>query len=84
MAVENLDWYFTIAKQHVVCEDYALTGWEPVPYTIVCDGCSSSEHTDVGARVLAWSAKKALQQSCFSDCGAGNTKKRAGYPVKND
>ncbi len=68
MSVENLDWYFTIAKQHIVCEDYALTGWEPIPYAIVCDGCSSSEHTDVGSRILAWSAKKALQSSC-SDSG---------------
>ncbi len=62
MPVTNFDWYSTIAKQHVVCEDYTLTGWKPFPYMIVCDGCSSSEHTDVGARILAWSAKRALQR----------------------
>lgn len=62
MPVENLDWYCTIAKQHIVCEDYALAGWEPVPFVMVCDGCSSSEHTDVGSRMLAWSAREALQE----------------------
>ncbi len=66
MPGENLDWYFTIARQHIVCEDYALAGWDPVPYVMVCDGCSSSENTDVGARLLAWSAKKALQE-CWRD-----------------
>lgn len=81
MPVENLDWYFTIAKQHIVCEDYALIGWEPIPYAIVCDGCSSSEHTDLGSRILAWSAKKALQQYGLNSGHPTLTYSDVGYAV---
>lgn len=62
MSIENLDCYFTIARQHLVCEDYAFTGCEPIPHIIVCDGCSSSIYTDVGARLLAMSANKTLRE----------------------
>lgn len=81
MPLENLDWYFTIAKQHIVCEDYALTGWEPVPYAIVCDGCSSSQNTDVGSRILAWSAKKALQKYCVDSEDVLPAYNDVGYAV---
>jgi len=60
MSVENLDSYFTIAKQHIICEDYAINGADPIPHLIVCDGCSTSHNTDIGARILATSAKKSL------------------------
>ena len=60
MSVENLDCYFTIAKQHIICEDYAISEMAPTPHLIVCDGCSSSRNSDIGARILATSAKKSL------------------------
>lgn len=66
MSVENLDCYFTIAKQHIICEDYAISEMAPIPHLIVCDGCSSSRNTDIGARILATSAKKSLGE-CFED-----------------
>ena len=49
---------FAIGKTHAVCEDYATAGWQQngIPYAIVCDGCSSSPDTDIGARLLAVSA----------------------------
>jgi hypothetical protein len=62
MPIENLDCYFTIARQHMVCEDYALINPEPIPHIIVCDGCSTSNKTDIGARILATSASKALRE----------------------
>lgn len=62
MPIENLDCHFTIARQHTVCEDYALTNPEPIPHVIVCDGCSTSNKTDIGARILATSASKALRE----------------------
>lgn len=62
MLIANLDSYFTIAKPHLVCEDYAGTSIEPVPHIIVSDGCSSSVNTDIGARLLAASATKALRE----------------------
>lgn len=61
MPVKNLDSFFTIAKQHVICEDYTLVGSHPIPHLILCDGCSTSNHSDVGARILAICAQKALK-----------------------
>lgn len=48
------DWFFAIGKSHAICEDYAIDGDKCV---IVSDGCSSSKHTDLGARLLAHSAR---------------------------
>lgn len=68
----NTDCYFERGKTHLVCEDYALVearpavvpdnewGFAPVretPFILVSDGCSSSKHTDVGARRLCFAAK---------------------------
>lgn len=54
----NTDSYFEIGTSHNICEDYALSGTtDTVAYAIVCDGCSSSKHSDVGARLLAHIAK---------------------------
>ncbi len=57
------DAFFTIGKTHKVCEDYARAGDIPFrgdgpdrTYAIVCDGCSSSADTDIGARFLALGA----------------------------
>ena len=49
------DSYFTNAKKpEKSCQDYALNNdMIEFPYAIVCDGCSSSRHTDIGARILA-------------------------------
>lgn len=58
----NSDVYFTIGKSHKVCEDYALAGSNKHrgSYAIISDGCSSSDHTDVGARLLCHTACSAL------------------------
>lgn len=54
----NTDHYFAIGQTHEVCEDYALSGvTNGVGYAIVCDGCSSSEGVDFGARALAYTAR---------------------------
>ena len=59
----NTDCYFEIGNSHTICQDYALAGRinEHLSYAIVSDGCSSSEMVDVGARLLAHSAKEYLQ-----------------------
>ena len=44
----------------MICQDYVLSGTKPVPYIIVSDGCSSSERTDVGARIIVHLAEKYL------------------------
>lgn len=57
-----LDSYYTIGKLHLYCEDYVYRGWEPFPYAILADGCSASPNSDVGARLLALNARRALPQ----------------------
>lgn len=44
-------------SNHLMCEDYSISGVHPavvdVPYLIVCDGCSSSDLTEYGSKILA-------------------------------
>ncbi len=56
------DSFFTIGKSHDICEDYACNGVfnDEIAYVIVCDGCSSSTHTDFGSRILSKSIEKNL------------------------
>jgi len=57
----NTDVYYEIGSSHRVCEDYTLSGiFEDMAYTIVSDGCSSSKHSDLGARLLTHVAKGVL------------------------
>jgi hypothetical protein len=52
-----IDSIFSIGKDHKVCEDYVLIDKEKIPFIIVSDGCSSSDHTDIGSRIIAINAK---------------------------
>jgi len=56
----NIDTFIEIGASHDICQDYVISGTEPFPYVIVSDGCSSSKDTDVGARLLALSARNFL------------------------
>jgi hypothetical protein len=48
------DSLFFKGTSHALCEDYATHWLEPnLAAAIVCDGCSSSQKSDVGARLLA-------------------------------
>jgi hypothetical protein len=52
---------FTIGDSHLICEDYAMNlQVEGNHHIAVCDGCSSSEMTDIGARLLALTALAVL------------------------
>lgn len=44
------DAVFKIGASHKVCQDYAIATPSKV---VICDGCSTGRHVDVGARVLA-------------------------------
>lgn len=67
----RLDTWFSIGDSHEVNQDYALSGTNPVPHLIVADGCSSSAHTDVGARLLSWAASGCLaDQEIIRDPGS--------------
>lgn len=58
----HIDHLLKIGKIHEVCEDYIVSGYDPVPYIILSDGCSSSKDTDVGARILCHRARQYLQR----------------------
>jgi hypothetical protein len=58
----NANSTFSIGKDHIICEDYALAYAGPtISYAIVSDGCSASPEVDFGARCLAMSAKRELR-----------------------
>lgn len=56
---------FAMGAGHVVCEDYALASSADaaIAFAIVADGCSGSPGSDVGARILAHSCRRALQEA---------------------
>lgn len=57
----NTDCAFWIGRTHEVCQDYALAATQKgFSYVILADGCSSSDDTDIGARLLAKSAEHLL------------------------
>jgi len=56
----HTDHFMEIGSSHKVCEDYIISGMDPVPHVILSDGCSSSENTDVGARILCYTARRYL------------------------
>ncbi len=58
----KLDSFFTMGKQHFVCEDYVLTSMDGKA-AFLSDGCSSSPHTDLGARFLCLCGAKALAEN---------------------
>jgi serine/threonine protein phosphatase PrpC len=55
-----LDQFLEIGSQHKVCEDYIIHGETPLPYIILSDGCSSSNNTEMGSRILCYLAKQFL------------------------
>jgi hypothetical protein len=57
----HTDAFMEIGATHLVCEDYARGvtvqhKGEPLPLAVLSDGCSSSPDTDLGSRLLTWTA----------------------------
>lgn len=58
----NTNAYYEIGSSHRVCEDYALSGtYKDMAYAIISDGCSASDDTDIGARLLSTIAKGVIK-----------------------
>lgn len=55
-----VDSFSTNGNLKKTCQDYSISDFDPIPYAIISDGCSSSRFTDVGARILAHCAKSTL------------------------
>jgi hypothetical protein len=78
----NADSTFQIGKDHIVCQDYALSAaGAGIAYAIVCDGCSASPDVDFGARALAMAAKNRLW---FTGAPWFTNAKTFGYDVIRD
>ena len=52
------DTFIEIGSQHNMCEDYIISGPNHI---ILSDGCSSSEHSEMGARFLCYMAQEFLK-----------------------
>lgn len=55
------DTFIEIGSQHKVCEDYIVSGTDPVfnaPFIILADGCSKSKDSEMGARIICHLAKQ--------------------------
>lgn len=64
----NADLYFDIGKSHTVCQDYSkLTTIGDRVAVFLSDGCSSSPHTDYGARFLCTAAARQWVSGEFKD-----------------
>jgi len=57
----NIDTFIKGGANHNMCEDYILSGLLPRPYIIISDGCSSSDNTETGARILCHLAKQYIK-----------------------
>lgn len=55
------DKFSQIGSSHCENEDFAVIGDENNPFIIVCDGCSSSENTSTGSRIIALCAAEILR-----------------------
>lgn len=52
---------FFIAHNKDICQDFTLSNDKlEIPYVILCDGCSSTPRSDVGARIVALSIEKTI------------------------
>lgn len=62
----STDSYYAIGKSHTVCQDVARHGDGKRPFIAVCDGCSGSPQTELGAQVLAQTIATLLQPDSLS------------------
>lgn len=62
----NINTMIQTGSKHRICEDAVLSGYNPFPYLIVADGCSSSNETHIGSNILAKSAEFILTKR-FND-----------------
>lgn len=68
-----IDSYYEIGSSHMGCEDYSLHGtFEGMKYGIVADGCSTAEHSEIGAQILCHVARYYLtlhyHSGLFKEC----------------
>jgi hypothetical protein len=55
------DGLFKIGSTHKVCQDYVHHGQDFLPFAVVSDGCSGSNNSDIGSRILAHSFEQVMK-----------------------
>lgn len=76
----HVDAHFARGRTHAVCQDYTAQG---PGVAVVCDGCSSAPHSDVGARLLAHAALQASPAALADGTwltGPDAARRRLGLP----
>lgn len=69
----NVDSISVLGQTHSVCEDYVVhESMRPLTYIILADGCSSSEDTDIGARLLVKTAERFLKEAYYTGRFSGD------------
>ena len=63
----NSDHYVIGKNRHKPCEDYGISGTEPIPFAILADGCSSSPGSHVGAMLLTLAARRQIREIYHDD-----------------
>ncbi len=82
----SVDHFSKMGSSHKICEDYIISenNYIPVPYVILSDGCSSSQNTDIGARILTHLTKQyLLSQSSFFNLNSQDMSNWIIYNAEN-
>lgn len=83
----NSDSYFEIGT-HSICQDYVLHHNSPdICYVILSDGCSSVEHSEIGAQILCHVAKYFIdlyhRTNIFDQCATVTIHNLLGNSIRN-
>jgi len=76
------DIFLNTGSSKKICEDYIIQGYDPVPFVILADGCSSSNGTEMGSRILCHLAKQYLRYR-RDDLHSINYKKLGNWVIHN-
>jgi len=79
----NTDTFLRIGDQHKICEDYVIAGVTkngdpPLQYIILSDGCSKSDRTEMGARILCYVTQQFIRYN-FQSYPFSPDYKQMGY-----
>ena len=74
------DKFIEIGSQHQMCEDYIISGDN---YIILADGCSSSDHSEMGARFLCYMAKEFMKRYGVEPLESGFAERMGTWIIHN-
>lgn len=74
------DTFIEIGSQHQICEDYIISGDN---YIILADGCSSSDHSEMGARFLCYMTREFMKTYVMESMVQGFTERMGSWIIHN-